>query len=108
MSFFKLFGKDKTKSEFKFSESKNKAVFSCSHVIDEKNPILYISHDQEGDWQFLCGNNNHTIEHSKFISLENAVDLDNTLNQLFEMPIGFGTERKKIGEKWLPFKLLFY
>ncbi len=30
-------------------------VFTCSHVIDGGQPILHVSHDADGDWQFLCG-----------------------------------------------------
>lgn len=108
MSKFNLFGqwkKENNETEFKFSDAKNKAVFTCNHVTDEKSPILYVSHDSNGDWQFLCGKDEHTEENAKIISLKNAIELDSTLNDLFEMPIGVGAERKGIGEKWNPFKL---
>ncbi|CAZ98329.1 MULTISPECIES: hypothetical protein [Zobellia] len=108
MSLFNLFGKgknDQNKPEFKFNDPENKAVFTCNHVVDEKCPILYASHDTDGDWQFLCGGNDHTEENAKLISLKNAVELDNTLNELFEMPIGVGAERNGIGGKWEPFRL---
>ncbi len=108
MSIFNLFGQGKkgnNETEFKFSDSKNKAVFTCSHVTDEKSPILYVSHDSDGDWQFLCGQNDHTEENAKIISLKDAVELDITLNDLFEMPISVGAERKGIGEKWNSFRL---
>ncbi|WKB82441.1 hypothetical protein [Cellulophaga omnivescoria] len=108
MSIFNVFGQgksDKNKTEFKFSDAENKAVFTCNHVTDEKSPILYATHDSDGDWQFLCGQNDHTEENTKIISLKNAVELDNTLNELFEMPNGVGAERYEIGKKWYPFKL---
>ncbi|WP_282124785.1 hypothetical protein [Algibacter mikhailovii] len=106
MSIFKLFGQGKKdKTEFKFSDAEDKAVFTCNHVTDEKSPILYATHDIDGDWQFLCGQNNHAEEKAKIISLKNAVELDNTLNELFEMPIGVGAERNGIGEKWNPFRI---
>ncbi|TVZ08642.1 hypothetical protein JM80_1141 [Cellulophaga sp. RHA_52] len=108
MSIFNVFGQgknDKNKTEFKFSDPENKAVFTCNHVTDEKSPILYATHDSDGDWQFLCGQNDHAEENAKIISLKNAVELDNTLNELFEMPIGVGAERNGIGEKWNPFRL---
>lgn len=108
MSIFNLFGqgkKDKNKTEFKFSDAEDKAVFTCNHVTDEKSPILYATHDNDGDWQFLCGQNDHAEENAKIISLKNAVELDNTLNELFEMPIGVGAERDGIGKKWNPFRI---
>lgn len=91
--------------EYKFSDAENTAVFTCNHIIDEKSPILYATHDEEGDWQFLCGGNNHTEANAKIISLKQAVELDNTLNELYEMPVGVGAEREKVGAKWIPFRL---
>lgn len=103
-----LFGQGKkgeNKIEFKFRDAENKAVFTCNHIVDDKSPILYVEHDSEGDWQFLCGQNDHTDENAKIISLKQAVELDNTLNDLYEMPIGVGAERKRVGAKWNPFKI---
>lgn len=92
------------KKEFKFNDAENKAVFTCNHVLDQKKPILYVSHDNDGDWQFLCGKSDHSEENGKIISLKEAVEMDGTLNFLFEMPIGVGAERKIIGGKWEFFK----
>ena len=103
MSIFNRFGKNKP--GFKFSDSADKAIFTCNHVIDEKCPILYATHDNDGDWQFLCGQNDHAEENAKIISLKNAVELDKTLNDLYEMPNGIGAERVGIGEKWKLFKI---
>ncbi|WP_223266519.1 DUF2185 domain-containing protein [Gelidibacter gilvus] len=105
MSIFNLFGQGKNKTEFKFSDEENKAVFTCNHILDNKSPILYVEHDSDGDWQFLCGQNEHTEENAKIISLKQAVEIDKTLNELYEMPVGIGAERNEIGEKWKPFKL---
>lgn len=105
MSIFKLFGQKKSNSEFKFNEPENKAVFTCSHVIQDKEPVLYVEHDYEGDWQFLCGQDNHSEENAKVISIKQATEIDQSLNDLFEMPKGVGAERKALGEKWTPFKI---
>lgn len=37
-----------------FEKSVNSPVFSTKNVIDDEYPILTVSHDDEGDWQFLC------------------------------------------------------
>lgn len=104
MGIFNLFGQ-KNKDEYKFLDSKEKACFSCSHVVNDNDPILYVSHDNEGDWQFLCGKEDHTEKNAKIISLYQAVQLDNSLNDLFEMPLGVAAERKTIEDTWTPFKL---
>jgi hypothetical protein len=108
LSMFNLFGQSKNNSketEFKFKESKTTACFVCNHVLDKKRPILYVTHDAEGDWQFLCGEDDHTEDNVKIISLMQAVELDKTTNELYEMPANVGAEREKVTEKWQPFRL---
>jgi len=108
MSISNLFGQgksDKDKFEFKFQVEETMAVFTCSHVLDDNQPILHVSHDREDDWQFLCGQENHSEDTAKIISLREAVVLDSSLNDLFEMPIGVGAERKSVDEPWNPFRI---
>jgi len=106
MGLFQLFGQgNKVEKEFKFKEPKNTAVFTCDHVVNKERVILFASHDEDGDWQFLCGHDDHTTENAKIVSLEQMVQLDRTINELFEMPTSVGAERKKVGAKWNPFRL---
>lgn len=41
--------------KFPFSDAPNTACFTCRHVLEENRPIRYVSHDEDGYWQFLCG-----------------------------------------------------
>ena len=42
--------------KFPFKDKPNIACITCSHILDENKPILYVSHDyDDGCWQFLCG-----------------------------------------------------
>ncbi|MCG8578649.1 MAG: hypothetical protein MI866_01950 [Bacteroidales bacterium] len=101
--FKKLF---KNKIEYKFKEAKNTACFVCDHVLNKEREILFVTHDKDdSSWQFLCGESDHTENNIKVISMGETVDMDNTINDLFEMPEGFGAEIKEIGEKWTPFKI---
>ncbi len=101
--FKKLF---RNKTEYKFKEAKNTACFVCDHVLKKERDILFVTHDHEdSSWQFLCGQDDHTDDNIRIISLEEATKLDNSINELFEMPVGVGAEREKIGMKWTPFRL---
>lgn len=105
---FNAFGQKKSDSkavEFKFKEEETRPTFVCSHVLNKEKPILYASHDSDGDWQFLCGEDNHTEADANVISLKQAVELDPTVNDLYEMPKNVGAERKSIKDKWKPFRL---
>lgn len=105
---FNLFGQKKSnteKTEFKFKEPENTTCFVCDHVLSKQRPILYAAHDKEdGSWQFLCGQNDHTEANAKIISLKQATEIDLTVNDLYEMPLGVGAERKNKADKWVPFR----
>jgi len=104
MSILDLFGQNK-KAEFRFKEPESKACFTCDHILKGERPILFVSHDANGDWQFMCGQNDHTDKNAKLISLVQATELDPTVNDLYEMPMDFGADRKSVKDKWEPFRL---
>lgn len=69
---------------FKFTEPENTACFVCEHVLNRQRPILYASHEEgDGSWQFLCGTNDHTESNAKIISLKQATEIDDTINDLY-------------------------
>ena len=95
------------KSNYKFSEPKETACFTCNHILNGERPILYVSHDKDdSSWQFLCGHSDHTDENIRLIGLGQAVEIDSSINDLFEMPEGVCAERNSIKEKWVPFKTI--
>lgn len=99
------FRRNSNKDDFKFKEPENTACITCRHVIEKERPILYVTHDiEDGSWQFMCGMDDHTTADAKIVSLKNITSIDLTVNDLFEMPLGFGAERKSITAKWEPFK----
>lgn len=102
---FNLFRKG-GKTPFRFKASENTACFTCDHVLSRERPILYVSHDGEGDWHFLCGDDDHTEKNARIISLKQATELDQTINDLFEMPLNTGADRKTVKDKWTPFRLV--
>ena len=95
------------KQDYKFNEPENTACITCDHVVVHKKPILYVAHDEDdGCWQFLCGQENHTEANAKIIPLKNATKIDDSLNQLSELPLGCGAERESINDNWIPFKMI--
>jgi hypothetical protein len=101
---FNLF-KKKNNPTFKFNEPQNTACFICDHILNGQRPILYASHDSEdGSWQFMCGQRDHTEANAKIISLKQATEIDESINDLYEMPLGVGAERETPTSKWIPFR----
>ena len=81
-----------------FSLPPDTAVITCVHILNGA-PILHVVHDEDGDWQFLCGKK-HTTEEARVISLAEACKLDETVTELSEMPCGVAADRRKKGSKW--------
>lgn len=83
-----------------FDESKNVAVFTTKQIIFEGEPILYVVHDEEdGAWQFL---------HDSIVSLDDAavaglseiVEMDESINELYNLPLGWEAFRIKKAAQW--------
>lgn len=85
--------------DFKFLESENLATFTTRQVMNDKLPILYVYHDKEGDWQFLCGTTNDSKD-MMIVSLKSIIETDNSLNELHNLGTGEYAWRDSKNEKW--------
>jgi Domain of unknown function (DUF4262) len=86
-------------SSWPFHEGKNRACFTTRRVLDGL-PILFVSHDQDGDWQFLCGTTNE-LKDGALVCLGEMLGTDGTLGEVAELPEGWRAERLKFGEPWV-------
>ena len=85
--------------DFKFEDAPNTAAFCCRHVV-EGDPILYVSHDRDGDWQFLCGCDEHASADCVVLCLGDVVKRDASLNALAKMCGGHFAERPSSTAPW--------
>jgi hypothetical protein len=76
-------------------------VFCCSHVVHEGQAILYVSHDGDGDWQFLCGETGHGVDQGHLSHLGHLLDLDPTIQELADLDLGWEAERSAIDAPWV-------
>lgn len=87
-------------STFPFRDKPNTAVFTCTHVLYEKRPILHVTHDEDGDWQFLCGDK-HYGDEGRVIALIEAYELDPSVGKLAKMDYGHSADRNDEDGDWL-------
>lgn len=85
-------------AHFKFREAKNAAVFTTRQWLEQNKPILHVVHNEDGDWQFLTGE--QRLEDAKIVALEQMVIRDNSLNDVFNLDYGEQAVRDNIGGKW--------
>ncbi len=83
-----------------FHEGKNRAVFTTRPVIHDNHPILLVSHDEEGEWHFVCGTT-HQTEDGLTVSLVEMVQRDPTLAELADLPEGWKAVRPEAGAPWV-------
>jgi hypothetical protein len=87
-----------TDKSWPFSDAKNLGVTTTQQVLDG-HPIQIVSHDDDGDWQFLCGTTND-VDDARMVALEEIVNLDKTLEELAGLPRGEQAQRGSQDAPW--------
>ena len=85
---------------FPFADAPNTACFTCRHVLEEHKPILYVSHDEDGYWQFLCGGS-HKEEDARVVSLASILNIDETMGDLAGLDYGECAEAEDAASDWM-------
>lgn len=81
------------------------AAIICTHVIEEKKPILRAERDEslrpeDSGWQFTCGAKGHDERHGRVMSLSEVLSLDDSLADYLSLPFGTIIERSNVGAAW--------
>lgn len=77
-----------------------RAVFICDHVFSGSHPILYVVHNDDGDWQFLCGGPHGGGQIPVAVGLNHLIDRDPTLLEVLRLPLGWEAERQSRSAAW--------
>jgi hypothetical protein len=85
-----------------FSEPVNALAYSTTRAIRGGEPFLLVSHDHDGDWQFLCGDLGDD-EEGLIVCLGCAYERDPSLAGLSDLPIGWQARRGSVEEPWQTF-----
>ncbi|MGB7604162.1 MAG: hypothetical protein WBL93_01670 [Lutisporaceae bacterium] len=83
-----------------FKDEPNVMIITTKNIISSKNSILSVWHDaDDGMWQFLDGTDVNE-EDALTISLEELVNIDDTVNEVSDLPIGWVAWREQKGSDW--------
>lgn len=89
----------RTGGPHRFDREPHLRVFVCSHVFSRTLPIRYVVHDQDGDWQFLCGGGHE--DGPRIVGVGHLVEFDPSLRGVDEhLPRGAALERESPGAPW--------
>src|SRR5690348_9784706 len=93
-------GTPNMRSEWPFEDPQNLAVVTIKRIVNDGQPILYASHDEDDrGWQFLDGGI-FTVEDAMLVSLQHVVQIDPTVKDLANLPLGWYAERAAAGQPW--------
>ena len=86
--------------DWPFSDPPNVITLTTTKVLDEGYPILLVTHDEDdGVWQFLCGTTNDP-EDGRVVGLDCIYNLDPTVAQLSDLPLGWRAWRETANAAW--------
>ena len=78
---------------------KETSAFVCSHVFEQRAPVLLVLR-AEGDWQLLCGGNHYNDEIPHVVGLNHLVDEDPSLRAVLDLPVEWEAERSALASPW--------
>src|SRR5688572_28198052 len=84
-----------------FKEPGNTVVYSTIHVMKEDSLITLVSHELDGDWQFI--GNEPIQDFSKIgmlVALNEVLKKDKSLFELANMERGYQATRQRKNERW--------
>jgi hypothetical protein len=86
--------------DWSFEDGKNVMVLTTKKIMKENSSIVYVSHDEEdGMWQFHEGSD-IGIDDAMVVSLEEVVSRDNTIKELYNLPLGWIAWRDAKNSEW--------
>jgi hypothetical protein len=94
-----LEGHSHTFADWPFDCTDSTGVFTTARVLEDGFPILVVSHDEDGDWQFLCGTTTD-YEDCRLICMGCALERDSSLAEIADLPMGWFAERDSVGKPW--------
>lgn len=86
--------------EWPFADPVNTAAFTTTRVLRDGYPVLLVSHDDDGDWQFLCDTTNDTAD-GLIVCLGCAYARDITIAEVADLPRGWQARRDSASSPWL-------
>lgn len=87
---------------WKFEDSPDTACFTSRFILDGE-PVTFVSHDFDGDWQFH-GDQDPLESEPLIVGLSCMVSLDSSIEDLHDLPCGWAAERKSPRHKWRRFR----
>ena len=95
---------DDVDSGWLFEDPADSVVVTTDHVTSGQLPALYVSRerDEEGDivWFCLCMTVPFDMKDARMVRLDTILDIDVTVGELYDLPIGHCATRATQDDLW--------
>ena len=97
------YDKSSSLSRWKFQDRPHIGVYLSQTVNDGLEAVTYVSHDADGDWQFL-GDKMSDGGGPVLSCFHHPIDADRTLEELHDLPSNWYAVRENVGAPWERFE----
>jgi hypothetical protein len=88
------------KNKWTYEDKPNVMIITTKNIVRYKSEILSVWHDDDdGMWQFLDGTDVNDDD-AMIVSLELIVNIDNSVKEVLDIPLGWVAWREKKGSGW--------
>jgi hypothetical protein len=84
--------------DFKFYEERSLGVYTTKQAFNGA-PILFVYHNDDGDWQFHTSSNPN-LQDAILVCLEEITKLDGSINDIYHLQYGWSAWRGSIQDGW--------
>jgi hypothetical protein len=90
-----------TNHEWPFLDPPNTAVFTSSSVMDNRDWVHYVTHDEEdGAWQFHPSSGPLTEGETIVVGLKRVMAIEPKIRELADLPLGWHAWRESRTAPW--------
>ena len=79
---------------------KNMVVFTTTYVVKMKSPIVYITHDEDGSWQFLSSEG-ADMKEVMLVRLGEIIEIDPSIRDVLYVSPNTEAHRSNIESEWV-------
>lgn len=83
-----------------FRDPADRVVYTTRFVFDDDLPVLLVSHDPDGEWEFLCGTTDKPKD-GREIMLGEVLELDERIREVADLPVGWRAWRDSPEAPWM-------
>lgn len=85
--------------DWPFDDPRDYACLSLKSILEDGEPILLVSHDTDGTWQFLTGQD-VKMPDARVVGLGEVYELDPSVGALADLPVDWEAWRETPDADW--------